>query len=75
MSADNKKVDLVYDLLIKDSIIKEIENTVIIKSLSKNENDKNKKIMDEIEKVYKDAKYDVPTYLEVLSSLNLQDTY
>ena len=52
-------------MLIKDSIIKEIENSLSLKSLSKNVNDKNQKIMDEIEKVYKDAKYDMPTDLEV----------
>lgn len=62
-----KKVDIIYNYLIEDDVIKEIENNISLKAFSKNVNDKNKKIMDEIESIYKEAGYVVPTDMEVLS--------
>ena len=67
IEADNKKVDIVYDILINDSVIKENDNAISINSFKKNVNDKNKKIMDEIESIYKEAKYEVPIDIDVLN--------
>lgn len=65
--SNTKKVDIIYNYLIEDNVIKEIENNISLKTFSKNVNDKNKKIMDEIESIYKEAGYVVPTDMEVLS--------
>ena len=67
IEADNKKVDIVYDILINDNVIKENDNAISINSFKKNVNDKNKKIMDEIESIYKEAKYEVPIDIDVLN--------
>ena len=70
--SNTKKVDIIYNYLIEDNVIKEIENNISLKTFSKNVNDKNKKIMDEIESIYKESGYVVPTDMEVLS--NYKDT-
>ena len=67
IEADNKKVDIVYDILINDNVIKENDNAISINSFKKNVNDKNKKIMDGIESIYKEAKYEVPIDIDVLN--------
>lgn len=67
IEADNKKVDIVYEILINDNVIKENDNAISINSFKKNVNDKNKKIMDEIESIYKEAKYEVPIDIDVLN--------